>query len=147
MSTTFRLALLIPLVVLAVWNSPVIDARALSGAPTKAGGKAIVVQNFYYALPGKADEVYRWRLHASEVRAQLGLAVGRVLRRTPASGADVEDTELPDVVWECEYPNAKARAADLARLDASRGFDSVEAHMQTLIRRFRRAVFTVSESE
>ncbi len=135
-----------PLLVLVVWRSPVIDAQTLSVAPSKDNTKAIVVQNFYYALPGKADEVYRWRLHASEVRARLGLAVGRVLRRTPAPGADTEDTELPDVVWECEYPNVEARAADLARLDASREFDSVEAHMQTLIRRFRRAVFTVSKS-
>jgi hypothetical protein len=147
MSTAFRLALLIPLVVLAAWSCPVIDARTLSGAPATVAGKAIVVQNFYYALPGKADEVYRWRLHASEVRTRLGLAIGRVLRRTPASGADAEDAELPDVVWECEYPNAKAREADLARLDGSREFDPVEAHMQTLIRRFRRAVFTISGSE
>jgi hypothetical protein len=146
MSTALRLALLIPLVALVAWSCPVIDARALSGAPATDAGTAIVVQNFYYALPGKADEVYRWRLHASEVRARLGLAVGRVLRRTAVSGADTDDAELPDVVWECEYPNAKARAADLARLDASREFDPVEAHMKTLIRGFRRAVFTVSGS-
>ena len=147
MNTSPRFALFIPLFVLTTWIGPANDVRALAGTPATDAAGPIVVQNFYYALPGKADEVYRWRLHASEVRAQLGLAVGRVLRRTPASGADVEDTELPDVVRECEYPNAKARAADLARLDASREFDSVEAHMQTLIRRFRRAVFTVSESE
>jgi len=136
MSTALRLALLILLVAVAT--------RASSGAPVTAAGKALVVQNFYYALPGKADEVYLWRVHASEVRARLGLAVGRVLRRTPASGNDAKDAELPDVVWECEYPSLEARAADLARLDASREFDSVEAHMRTLIRRFRRAVFTVS---
>jgi hypothetical protein len=143
MNTAFRLALWILLVGLAVWSVPPIDARTLPGAPVKGGGEAIVVQNFYYALPGKADEVYRWRLHASEVRAQLGLAVGRVLRRGQAPGGDADDAELPDVVWECEYPNAQARAADLARLSASGKFDSVEAHMQTLIRQFRRAVFTV----
>jgi hypothetical protein len=147
MNTAFRLALMIPLIVLVVWSSPVIDDHALAHASTSAGEKVIVVQNLYYALPGKADEVYGWRVHASEVRAQLGLAVGRVLRRTPSSGADAADSELPDVVWECEYLNAKAREVDLARLDASREFDPVEAHMQTLIRRFRRAVFTVSESE
>lgn len=144
MSTAVRFALL---VILVAWSCPVIDARTVSDSAAPAAGKAIVVQNFYYALPGKADEVYRWRVHASEVRARLGLAVGRVLRRTPATGADAEDTDLPDVVWECEYPNARARAADLARLDASREFDPVEAHMQTLIRSFRRAIFTVPGSE
>jgi hypothetical protein len=144
MSTAFRLALLIPLFVLAPWSCPVSDARALSGTPATTAGKAIVVQNFYYALRGKPEEVYRWRLHASEVRARLGLAVGRVLRRTRTSGDEAENADLPDVVWECEYPNAKVRAAEVARLDASREFDPVEAHMQTLIRQFRRAVFTVS---
>jgi hypothetical protein len=147
MSKAFRLELVIPLIVLAAWSCAVVNAQTLPGVPATAAGKAIVVQNFYYALPGKADEVYRWRLHATEVRARLGLVVGRVLRRTPVSGADGEDAELPDVVWECEYPNAQARAADVARLGASREFDEVEAHMQTLIRRFRRAVFTVSGSE
>jgi hypothetical protein len=146
MSTVPHLALLIPLFALATSSCRVSDG-ALTAAADTAIGKAIIVQNFYYALPGKADEVYRWRLHASEVRARLGLAVGRVLRRTPASGGEVEDAELPDVVWECEYPDAKARAADVARLDASREFEPVEAHMQTLIRQFRRAVFTVSRAE
>jgi hypothetical protein len=75
------------------------------------------------------------------------LAVGRVLRRTPSSGDEKQDAELPDVVWECEYPSAKARAEDVAKLDASREFDSVQAHMQTLIRQFRREVFTVSTSD
>jgi len=147
MSTAFRLALLISLFALTIWSGTISDAGDFSGAPTTAGGTAIVVQNFYYALPGKADEVYRWRLHASEVRARLGLAVGRVLRRAPASGDEGQQGDLPDVVWECEYPNAKARAAEVARLEASREFDSVEAHMQSLIRQFRRAVFTVSTSE
>jgi hypothetical protein len=147
MRTAPRLALLIPLAAFAVLRCPVIDALSLSDAPAAAPGKAIVVQNFYYALPGKADEVYRWRLHASKVRARLGLSVGHVLRRIPTTAAEAEDAELPDVIWECEYPNAQARESDIARLDASREFDPIEAHMQTLIHRFRRAVFTVSGSE
>ena len=144
MSTAPRLALFIPLLVLTTWIGPANDVRALAGTPATAAAEPIVVQNFYYALPGKADEVYRWRLHASEVRARLGLAVGRVLRRTPASPGETEDADLPDVVWECEYPNAKARTADIARLDASGEFKPVEAHMDTLVRQFRRAVFTIS---
>jgi hypothetical protein len=144
MSIALRRGLLTPLVVLAACSCMAVDARTHSRVPATPAGRAIVVQNFYYALPGKADEVYRWRLHASEVRARLGLAVGRVLKRTPAPGDDAKEADLPDVVWECEYPDANARAADVARLDASREFDPVEAHMQTLIRQFRRAVFTVS---
>ncbi len=41
---------------------------------------------------------------------------------------------MPDVVWECEYPTAEARAADFARLHANGEFNAVEAHMATLIR-------------
>ena len=123
MSTTSRRAVLVPLLLLATWICPGSAARSLSDTPAAAAGKVIVVQNFYYALPGKADEVYRWRLHASEVRSRLGLAVGRVLRRTPPPGRETADADLPDVVWECEYPNAEARAADVARLDASGEFD------------------------
>jgi G:T-mismatch repair DNA endonuclease (very short patch repair protein) len=50
---------------------------------------------------------------------------------------------VTDVVWECEYPNANAHAADVARLDASREFNPAEAHMQTLIHQSRRTVFSV----
>lgn len=115
-----------------------------AAAPAKATGHPIVVQNYYYARPGKAEEVYRWRLHASQVRARLGLPVGRVLLRQPPTGAAETDGDLPDVVWECEYADASAREADLARLTASGEFEAVEQHMQTLIRGFRRAVFSVS---
>jgi hypothetical protein len=125
-------------------GGPLNKAAAFAGIPGNAAPKAIVVQNFYYALPGKVDEVYRWRLHASEVRGRLGLAVGRVLKRTQQSAADLNNAELPDVVWECEYPNVAARDADVARLDGSREFESIEAHMQTLIRQFHRAVFSVA---
>lgn len=105
--------------------------------------RAIVVQNYYYALPGKAEEVYRWRLHASDVRVRLGLAAGRVLRRAPIVGSE-GDSDLPDVIWECEYTDTGARAAEVDRLSKSREFDGVEAHMSTLIRRFSRAIFSIA---
>jgi hypothetical protein len=47
-----------------------------------APSQPLVVQNYYYALPGKAADVYLWRLHASDVRAKLGLARGRVLDKS-----------------------------------------------------------------
>jgi len=46
----------------------------------KAGSK-IVEQTSYFALPGKVEDVYRVRLHASDVLEKLGLPRGRVLRR------------------------------------------------------------------
>ena len=48
----------------------------------------LVIQNFYYALRGRAQEVYELRLRASEVRGALGLPRGRVLRRIPDQKMD-----------------------------------------------------------
>jgi hypothetical protein len=76
----------------------------------------IVVQNFYYALPGKAEEVYQWRLHASDVRVKLGLRPGRVLKIKRGLEDDGRD-DFADVVWECDYPDAASRAADNKVLD------------------------------
>src|SRR4051812_28620242 len=98
---------------------------AKSEAPPKVGAapsRALVVQNYYYALPGKATDVYLWRLHASDVRAKLGLARGRVLRRVPDPKTDKLPVALPDVIWECEYSSREAREADVAQLDKSAEF-------------------------
>jgi hypothetical protein len=118
---------------------------AKSEAPAQVGAapasRVLVVQNYYYALPGKATDVYQWRLHASDVRAQLGLARGRVLRRVPDPKTDNLTAALPDVIWECEYSSPEAREADVARLGKSGEFDAVEKHMETLIRDFRRVMF------
>lgn len=100
----------------------------------------IIVQNYYYALPGKAEEVFELRQHASEVRAKLGLRRGRVLRRISAPKS--EDNAGPDVIWECDYPSQAAREKDVARLSQSAEFEEVEKHMDTLLRKFDRAVFT-----
>ena len=113
------------------------DAQAAIG-----GQRPIVVQNYYYARPGKAEETYQWRLHASEVRVRLGLPRGRILRRVLV-GDSIPSPDLPDVIWECEYSSVEARNADIARLDRSPEFADVERHMDTLIRNFRRAIFEV----
>ena len=58
--------------------------------------KMMVVHNGYYAKPGQAEAVYQWRLHASDVRAQLGFPPGRVLRRI-GDANDQEQVLRPDV--------------------------------------------------
>ncbi len=108
--------------------------------PEAAGSKRIVVQNYYYAKPGKADEVFQWRLHASDVREKLGLPRGRVLRHVGEPERD-----KPDVVWECEYPDEAAREEDVRILSSKREFDDVMKHMGTLIQRFERAIYEVEE--
>ena len=92
---------------------------------------AVVAMNFCYAKPDKADEVYRWPLHASDVRARLGFPRGRGLRRLDKTG------ELADRVWEGDYPSREACARDYAAINASPEFQAVERHMETPLRRFR----------
>lgn len=131
--------------VLAVTVSVQRGSTAVPSRRPSEQSPRLVVQNYYYAKPGKAEEVYRWRLHASEVRAGLGLARGRVLKRVRLSDDPVDSTDLPDVVWECEYADRAARDADLARLDASGQFVPVERHMEGLIRQFRRPIFEMPD--
>lgn len=97
----------------------------------------IVVQNYYFAKAGKMEEVYRWRLHASDVREKLGLRRGRVLRRFGDS------SQQPDVIWECDYPDLKSREDELKALENNPEFDAVMEHMDTLIDRFDRSIWEV----
>ncbi len=98
--------------------------------------KPIIVQNHYYPKPGKEKEVYEWRLHASDVRAKLGLLKGRVLRKINGTGG-------PYVIWECEYASADAREKDIALIDQSEEFKKVQEHMGTLIDKFERSMWEI----
>ncbi len=74
-----------------IWISAATIARfAVAGSlmTLMAGGQSapkaartIVEQTSYSALPGKAEDVYCVRLHASDVLEKLALARGNVLRR------------------------------------------------------------------
>src|SRR5258708_2058839 len=105
----------------------------------------IVVQNYYYAKPGQADEVYRWRIHASEVREKLGFPRGRVMRRQANPNEAEQANEQPDVIWECEYPSIESRARDFKAVAATPEFQAVQKHMATLIRRFERGTYEVED--
>jgi hypothetical protein len=94
--------------------------------------KPVIEQTEYWAKPGKAEEVYRWRLHACDVREKIGLPRGRVFRRQGDSAT------LPDVVWQIEYPNEVARQHDLKVRAESPEFKAVRDHMDALIRNFER---------
>jgi hypothetical protein len=99
------------------------------GQTTPKATGTIVEQNGYFALPGKAEEVYQWRIHACDVLEKLGLPRGRVIRRQGDS-----DT-LPDVLWQMEYPDEAAHQRNLKiRLESSE-FTAVREHMKALIRK------------
>ena len=96
----------------------------------------VIVQTNYWALPGKADEVCQWRMHASDVREKLGLPRGRVLCRQGNSEV------LPDVMWQIELPNDPGPLSTVAERNRdiitspAPEFREVIRHMATLTRRF-----------
>ena len=125
-----------------MWTKEIVSILGLSliggslavimvGQTSPKAANPLIEQTEYWALPGKADEVYQWRIHACDVREKLGLPRGRVLRRQGYS-----DT-LPDVIWQIEYPSEAARDQDLKVREAPE-FRAVRDHMNTLIRRFER---------
>ena len=98
------------------------------GQNAPKAGSTIVEQTSYFALPGKAEDVYRVRLHASDVLEKLGLPRGRVLRRQGNSET------LPDVMWLVEYPDEAAHQPSLKIRLESPEFKAVRDEMKTLIR-------------
>jgi len=84
----------------------------------------------YYALPGQAEAVLAQRRHASEVRARLGLAAGRIFTKLEGAG--------PDVRWECAFETRAAYDADMARRAESSEFAEARKTMHTLLEKFER---------
>ena len=112
-----------------------VASMATIGKPARAQQtQRFIVQNNYWALPGKAEEVFQWRIHASDVRERLGLPRGQVLRRQGNSET------LPDVIWQMEYQDEAERLADIKVADVPE-FQEVQKHMSTLTRRFERIVW------
>ena len=97
------------------------------GQSAPKAGSTIVEQTSYFALPGKAEDVYRVRLHACDVLEKLGLPRGRVLRRQGNSET------LPDVMWLVEYPDEAAHQRSLKIRLESPEFKAVQDEMRTLI--------------
>lgn len=113
--------------------------------PSDVPNSTVVVQNYYYAQPGKAEEVYQWRVHASDVREKLGFPRGRVLRRIEIKGQTATSEDLPDVIWQCEYTSAESRERDSKAVGATPEFQAVQKHMATLTRHFARGTYQVEE--
>lgn len=119
-------------------GAALVSAVVIGGWHTKANTAAqtsttIIEHTEYWAKAGKADEVYAWRRHASDVREKIGLRRGRVLRRQGPS-----DTQA-DVIWEVEYANEAERLRDLKVRDESPEFTAVRDHMRTLYQKFDRS--------
>jgi hypothetical protein len=119
------------------------QAGAASSAEEGSAGqprhppRRILSQNRYWAKPGKAEEVYQWRLHATDVQVQMGLPRGRVFRGVGG--------EEPDVLWQIEL--TEEQTGDFSRIQREKMaiFQPVMDHMSTLISRFESSAYAQLE--
>ncbi len=110
------------------------------GAPP-ADDEKMVARNHYFPQPGHEDDVWKQRIHASDVRAQLGFSRGRIWRRV--SGAN----DSPTVIWDLGGTAADTGAMRTreAALVQRKEFQEVMAKMQTLLRLFQMGSFRVAD--
>lgn len=95
----------------------------------------LIERTHYFAKPGRAEAVLAIRRQACAVRLSIGLRSGRVFVRAEGSTGRV-----PDVTWECDYPDKASHAADLAARAASPAFEAVRKEMGANIDAFDRVV-------
>jgi dienelactone hydrolase len=95
----------------------------------------IVERTHYFSKPGGAASVLAIRRRACAVRRAMGLPAGRVFVR-----ADGGAGRVPDVTWECAFPDREAHAADLAARAASPAFEAVRKEMGAAIDAFDRVI-------
>jgi hypothetical protein len=131
------LRLLVPIscFVLGAGSAAAVFAVQQGRESLQLGAGPVIEQTAYFAKPGLADKVYEQRMHASEVRGQIGLPAGRVFRRVGGTG------DLPDVIWQLEYADQQALEHDLRVRAESRAFEQVRATMNTLIDKFSRGFY------
>jgi hypothetical protein len=137
-----------------VSNQPNVHAVENKSSVPSSQQDRIIVQNYYYAQPNKSEDLYQRLLEASNVREKLGFARGRLLRRIAMSGVafgtppgDKSGPEdLPDVVWECEFPDIATREHEFQAVIANPDYEAVHKRMLPLMRRMARATYKVSES-
>ncbi len=94
-------------------------------------------QNRYWAKPGKADEVFAWRVHASDVMVEMGLPRGRVFR---GAGGDE-----PDAIVQLEIAPDQEEQIMRAQREHQELFRPVMEHMETIARRFESSRYCETE--
>ena len=119
----------IPRFLLALGIAGCLTSSMARGQTAPGTTGTIIEQDGYFALPGKAEEVYQVRVQACDVLEKLGLPRGQILRRQGTS-----DT-LPDVLWQMEFPDDAARQRNLKIRLESPEFTAVRDRMKTLVRR------------
>jgi hypothetical protein len=102
-------------------------------------------RNHYYPKDDLAEKVLSWRIHASNVRKNLGYRRGRVYKMMHQELHENTDhtKKAPLAMWELEY-GARIDHRIEKKLVKTKTFQSVMAHMRTLISRFEQSTWRLS---
>ncbi|MEN8249167.1 MAG: hypothetical protein ABFS32_09575 [Bacteroidota bacterium] len=99
----------------------------------------IVVQYSYWAKPGMENDVYLQGLIACSIRKKLGHSSGKILKLKS------DTNNMPDIIWQCEYPGMKSWKKDVDRLSKNSDFQEVIDEMNNLVKRYDKAIYEVAK--
>jgi len=116
-----------------------------TASPNSLKSNSIIIQNYYYAKPGKEEEVLQWRIHACEVLEEIGVPAGRVVKCLNLKMNDVTPRDEPDVIAIVEYPDTASLNKASRLIASSNKFRAIEKHMDSLLRDFNRVVGVVQK--
>ena len=104
----------------------------------------ILVHQRYFARPGLRDRVLDTRIEASRRLAELGVPRGRIW--VPVGGEPgIDPAGLPDVIWECTYPDLAERERTRAFQEGDQGFAAIRARQGTQLARWVREHYRLVE--
>ena len=113
--------------------SPANASPTADTARCPPGTRRLVFQNRYWANPGKGDELFALRIHATDVQADMGIPRGRVFR---GAGGDE-----PDAIWQLELAPQQEDQIMRAQSEHADLFRPVVEQMATLARRLESSVY------
>lgn len=118
---------------------------ALADQADAGSDSCVVVQHYYFATPGKEQEVISTRIEGNRVRAALGLPTSRLLviesssSGHPAKGG-LKPGDASYLMSETVFKNEAEKAHSEAMLTESEDYISVRKRMGSLIDHFEASV-------
>lgn len=101
----------------------------------------ILVHQRYFAKPGLRGRALETRREASGRLAELGVPAGRIW--VSAGGGPAAPDGVPDVVWECTYPDLDERVRDFQERDPA--FAAIRVRQGTQLARWAREHYRLLE--
>ena len=108
----------------------------------------ILVHQRYFAKPGLLERVIETRVEASRRLAELGVPAGQIwvpVHEAGVSTRGTSDPAIPDVIWECTYPNLEARERIRALQESDPAFHAIRTKQGTQLAQWVREHYRLFE--